>query len=825
MVNFLRGRSLRQRVLLCLVSMAGVVVAFPGILQAIVTEDPRRDLPIVLDGEVWAVEQVGNAIVVGGNFTQVQTERNGPVVNQAAIFAYDIDSGRFLEDFRPVLRSDSGLVEVRDIEPAPNGTDLYISGRFTSIDDRTDGRERTRNRLALLDIRDGSLDRNFAQAGVNARVLSIDIDRRGNLYAGGNFTEAFDLAPGRPPIIQQVRGLARFDATTGQFDAGFRYETVNDIGRPAFPNGDQARLTGQPSDANLSINFGVARVELSPDNNRLVVAHRGAQIFNRVTGQTRDAGGIAVIQIGNTSHSLTNFEALFPDANDPIQEFYHGFQCSGGGVQIRDLDVQNGWFVVVHQGGDNGVQCDTIVRFPLQDTPARPTWVSRAFDSVFSVEVDGNDIYVGGHFRALVSPSAPSPYPGVQRANRDLSPQTYEADFNGTGPTALLFQQDLVNPGFVFPVGQFGAINATTGYGNPNFDPTSNAALGVLELTSIERGLLIGQDRERINNINVGRSAFLDDAPNSASTNCSVRLNGTGVPVVSWTNIGGVSQWNVAANGGFTGSTDGGGSEFVDSGQGAAGTITYELRYNRNGLSFTDACGSVVVASATLTCTATISGNTVELAWNDAGWSSVSVRRDDRFVTSVSAGTTTFAEPAPTADTTYTLRAFRGGSRTDATCGTVGLGAPVLNCTAAVSGSDVTLTWNDSGWSSVSVRRDDRFVTSVTNGTTFSETVPGGSATYDLRAFGNGGRTDASCGTVTATTPTGPTGPNATCTQNGTGLQWTNVGATQYQVRTDNRWVATVPGGSTTFTLDAAGGDHVIRYRVNGAVIDIDCNG
>ena len=196
MVNFLRGRSLRQRVLLCLVSMAGVVVAFPGILQAIVTEDPRRDLPIVLDGEVWAVEQVGNAIVVGGNFTQVQTERNGPVVNQAAIFAYDIDSGRFLEDFRPVLRSDSGLVEVRDIEPAPNGTDLYISGRFTSIDDRTDGRERTRNRLALLDIRDGSLDRNFAQAGVNARVLSIDIDRRGNLYAGGNFTEAFDLAPG-----------------------------------------------------------------------------------------------------------------------------------------------------------------------------------------------------------------------------------------------------------------------------------------------------------------------------------------------------------------------------------------------------------------------------------------------------------------------------------------------------------------------------------------------------------------------------------------------------------------------------------------------------
>ena len=127
-----------RAVLLVGVLLASIFSA-AQIAQAVVTDQVRRDTPIVLDGEVWSVEEVGNTIVVGGNFTQVQTSRGGPIVNQAAIFAYDRDSGVFLEDFRPtIFRSveiPSELPEVLDIEATPDGTGVYIAGRFDGIAD------------------------------------------------------------------------------------------------------------------------------------------------------------------------------------------------------------------------------------------------------------------------------------------------------------------------------------------------------------------------------------------------------------------------------------------------------------------------------------------------------------------------------------------------------------------------------------------------------------------------------------------------------------------------------------------------------------------
>ncbi len=900
MANLLRGQTVQTRVLIVLSLMAAVVVAFPSILQAIVTETPRRDTPIVLDGQVWAVEQVGNNVVVGGNFTQVQTSRGGPIVNQRGIFAYDINSGQFIEGFRPTLGSQSGTVDVRDIVPAPDGNRFYIGGRFTTVNDGSDGVTRSRNRIAMLDVRNGRVDRNFAQAGVDAAVLSLDLSANGQLYAGGNFINAFDLAPGRPPIIQQVRGLARFDATTGQFDPSFRYETQEDIGAVADIT------TGRPSNVfngNFQHAFGVSRVQLNPQENLLVVTHRGAQLVDTTRNQSFDAAGIGVIALNpGGGHNVTGFRALHPDPNDPIQPMYHALQCGGRGAQIRDLDVQNGWLVVVHQGADTGQQCDSIVRYPLTTTPVRPDWVARAFDSVFSVEVDGNDIYVGGHFRYLPHPSAPSPYPGIRLPQGTSTNDIYTADPTLGTERSNLFRDDLVTPGYVFPVGQFGALNATTGYGNPNFDPGSNAQVGVLELTAIDRGLLIGQDRERINGVNTGRSAFLDDNPNAGNPRCSVRLNNTGNPVVSWSNIGNVNQWNIAANGRFVDSVSGTVTQFTDTTQPFGTTVTYELRYNQNGVSNVAACGSVTTGSASLDCSAVIRNGQAEISWNDLGWSFISVLRDGRWVTTLDAGNTTFREPARVNDTAYSIRAFRGGSRTDADCGSVGTGAPTLNCSATVSGGESVVNWNDGGWSfisvlrngswvttldagnttfrepaptgdtsysiraflggartdadcgtvtgagpnpaslncttsvsgnevtvswtdggfsSVSVRRNDRFVTSVTGGqTTFTETIPGGSATYDIRAFVNGTRTDASCGTAAGNGPAA-----ATCQLAGNVLTWSNANVSQYQVRTNDRWVATVPGGQTSYTLANTAGTHEIRYRVGGAVTDIACTG
>lgn len=729
MQRFVRGTRVPRFVVVAL-AITFLVSASQQIANAIVTEEVRLDIPIALDGEVWAVEQVGNSVVVGGNFTQVQTERDGPIVDQAGIFAYDLDSGRFIESFRPILATaNDAVVEVRDIVPAPDGRSIYIGGRFTTVDDRTDGVARVRNRLALLDVRTGALDRNFAQAGVDALVLSMDIGRNGFLYVGGNFQTVFDLAPGRPPINQEVGGLARFDAATGAFDTTFRYNSQEFIGRTF--DGVQTP--------------GVVKVVFNPSKTRLFVAHRGAEIFDVSRNFVRDSPGIARFIIGDaTVHGTTEYKLLYPDENDPIQDFFHAEQCGGRGLQIRDMDVANDYLVVVGQGADLGFQCDTATRFSTNGGQHRPDWVSRVFDSVFSVEIDGNDVYIGGHFRYLVGPAAPSPYPGTSVANGGVPAdggEIYVADPRFDAD----FRNDLVDPGYVFPVGQIGVLDANTGYGDPSWTPVSDAFVGVLEITAVERGLLIGQDQSRINGFLVGRAAFFDDTPDAGRTLCTVALGENDQPVVSWNQIGDVFQFNVAVNGDWLASVDGALNTLADNTANPGETLSYELRYNRNGLSFTEDCGTVERPLLPLECAAVLNGdNEVTVSWNDEGWSRVSIIRNDIWVTT-SNDMISFSEELPFGTYSYVVRAFAGSSQSEATCApSITIEAPVLVCSTTTDGTNLTLEWND-------------------------------------------------------------------------------VEAQTYQVFANGVWTAEVAAGGTTFTLPDDGAEYAIRHRLNGQVFDALC--
>lgn len=822
----LRGLPAKTMVLMLLGLMTAVVVTYSRSAEAAVTQEVRLDTPIALDGQVWAVEQVGNAVVVGGNFTRVQVERGGEIVNQAGLYAYDLDSGQFLADFRPTLGTAGGLTTVRDIEPAADGESFYIGGRFTTINDGTDGRTRTRNRIARLNL-DGRLDRTFALGGVDAQVLSLSLGADNNLYVGGNFTQVFDLAVDRPPILQEVGGLVRLDGTTGAFDEGFRYDSVEPIGAPIRPNGTTGRFTDTPDDDLLTPTFGVSRVEII--GRRLLVAHRGAAIFDRGRGTTHDAAGLALLAVdtrpGNdTFHWVTGFRALHPDPNDAVQSFYHSHQCGGRGVQIRDIDFQGSWAVVVHQGGDSGVQCDTAVRFPIRDTPARPDWVSRVFDSVFSVEVDGDDVYIGGHFRVLVHPSAPSPYPGIQRASRELTLQTYNASYTGTSPASILFQEDLVAPGYVFPVGQLGLLDAQTGYGDPEFLPQSDALLGVLELTAVDRGLLLGQDRSRINDFNVGRSAFFDNTPELGQPRCSVELNRSGNPVVSWNSIGNVSQWNIAADGTFVGSVDGGQSEFEHGDVDRGTDVIYELRYNRNGLSHTDSCGSVSTAQLVLACRAEVVDGETQISWDDEGWRRISVRRDGSFLTDVEAGTTEFSEPAIIGTSTYSVRAFISGEQFDASCGAVEYVRAPITCTAVLAGDAVTVSWTGDEWNRVVVRANDRALVEATNPGSQVVDAPVGQTQFGVRAFIDGEQFNAECGA-----PITVDSPPLTCSVAVAGedatVSWNDESWDRVSIRRNEAFVGQVDAGVTTFTEPVQIGQsaYSLRAFIDGTQVDANC--
>ena len=808
MINTLRGLPAHTRAFIILAVMAVAIFSLIRAASAVVTDQVRRDTPIALDGEVWSVEEVGNTIVVAGNFTQVQTTRGGPIVDQAAIFAYDRDSGQFIENFRPTIIRNGGLAEIRDLEAAPDGSGVYVAGRFNAIADSTGGVERSRNRLALLDIGTGNVDRTFAQASVDAVVLSIDVDAFGNVYAGGNFTTVFDIAVGRPPSEQTVRGLARFDGDTGQFDPGFRYEPRVDIGR--------------------ADGFGVAKVVFTPNGRELYVAHRGAEFHNTTTGEVFDSPGVAWITVNAGNHQAREYKLLHPDPADPIQEFYHGTVCSGDGIQIRDMDVTTDYIVLVHQGGDRGAQCDTAVRFPRQLGNQRPDWVSRAFDSIFSVEIDDGDIYIGGHFRYLVNDTAPSPFPGRSGPNgvRPEFGQFYIAnpEFDPN------FLTELVEPGYVFPVGQLGVLDAVTGFANPDFTPQSDALVGVLDITAIDRGLLIGQDGGRVNFIQTGRSAFFDNDVDAGRTTCDAELNAEGLPVVSWNNIGDVSSWSIRSNGSFLASVDGDTNSFTDTDAEADALLTYELRYNRNGSTLTDACGSVQTAPAealALACTASIDGDQVELSWNDEGWSRVAVRGNDSFIAEAAEGASNFREDARPGTTEYSLRSFIGGERFDATCGSIEVGISALVCSAVLEGDQVTLTWNDEGWSRVAVRANDTFAADIDGGTsTYTTTAPVGTTEYSLRAFIDGQRFDTDCNPVVVVDA--PTAPALACetSVNGGGnlvVTWNDVGSNAYVVRTDNSFTATVDAGNTQYVGDNNGGEIAIRYRLNGETFTTTC--
>ena len=65
-------------------------------------------------------------------------------------------------------------------------------------------------------------------------------------------------------------------------------------------------------------------------------------------------------------------------------------------------------------GGDRPPINDTAVAFPVAGNDnVQPLWVSRHFDSVYSVAITERAVYVGGHFGFQESPTAPDPWPGL----------------------------------------------------------------------------------------------------------------------------------------------------------------------------------------------------------------------------------------------------------------------------------------------------------------------------------------------------------------------------------------------------------------------------
>lgn len=309
----------------------------------------------------------------------------------------------------------------------------------------------TRRKLAKLDS-SGELILGFS-ADADAKVQALDDDGV-RLYFGGSFQTVAGEPRGR---------LAAVDITTGAL-SGFRNDVTGPIG-----------LGGSGS---------VRSVDVHPDGNLLLVAHSSLQV------DAQDRVGLA--QIDLTSDLVTSWRT------DWYAEAYE--RCAdGGALTIRDAEYSpdGSYFVVVEKGH---FECDKAIAFPTADGPGleQNLWVTMMFDSTFSVGVTDSAVYVGGHFCQV---RAMGPIDSSEARTFPWQNKPIECQSGG-----------LPDDGELKGRNQIAALHPVTGEALP-WNPGTNAFTGVFDIEPIERGLLIGQDRDEFGGVVTGRHSFLDYGP------------------------------------------------------------------------------------------------------------------------------------------------------------------------------------------------------------------------------------------------------------------------------------------------------------------------
>ncbi len=405
----------------------------------LVPDTPRTNQPTITSGEIWDIEVVGQRVYVAGSFSSIRQPNNGATVDQAYLAAYNWNTGQVDTSFRPTFTNGA----VTAVEASPDGTRLYIAGDFGTVN----GLNRTA--VAQIDPATGATIESFTANG-NGKVNELAVTDS-TVYVGGRFTTINNVPRS---------ALAALDAQTG----AVRNDFVNDITGGVGTNGALA----------------VQRLKLTHDEGRLLVVHTGRQ----VNGQ--DRYGIAIIN--TRTNRLTSWKTSLWEDN---LQFVGGIQRIYGG----DIAPDDSYFVVTSgSGGDRPPLNDTVITYALNnDSDAQPLWISRHFDSVYSVAATEAGIYVGGHFQWAEDISAPVPWPGLD----DVGYGTGQ----GLSGYAL---GDAVVKRF-----HLAALDPADGHALEWFAP-SNSYEGDKHIEATPRGIFVGGDGNTKGSYNVGRIAFFD---------------------------------------------------------------------------------------------------------------------------------------------------------------------------------------------------------------------------------------------------------------------------------------------------------------------------
>ncbi|MGW5672899.1 hypothetical protein [Micromonospora sp. NPDC003776] len=317
------------------------------VTSTLTSANPADNIPHAQNGDTKAFAEIGGTVYVGGSFTSVKAAADASWTTRNYLFAYDRSTGALKADFTPAL---DGAVHALAV--SPDGK-LIVGGAFVTVNGVS------RKNLVELDPTTGATVTGWAgrsDGGLVRRTVVV-----GNqLYIAG----AFHWVNGTQHSL-----LARLDANTGAIDPSFQIDA-------SVPR------------ASSELVWGLA---VSPDNKTLVAVGN----FTQVNGQARNQ--VVVVDLAGTP-AVANWSTQRYVA--PCYNWSFPFYA-------RDVDFSDDgkYFVIIADGGrGDGAYCDAIARFETADRGAGidATWVNyTGTDSVTSVEVADNVVYVGGHFRWL----------------------------------------------------------------------------------------------------------------------------------------------------------------------------------------------------------------------------------------------------------------------------------------------------------------------------------------------------------------------------------------------------------------------------------------
>ncbi|GAA5023192.1 PKD domain-containing protein [Actinopolymorpha pittospori] len=314
----------------------------------VVSDDPVNWTPHVLDGRVMAIVQVGDLIVLSGEFTQVSSADGNTIYDRSNIVAFSASTGAVSTTFAP-----SADGEVAALAVAADGRSVYAGGFFDTIGGRP------AKSLARIDIANGQLTSGFTIPTLDGRVKDLRL-AGGRLWLAGTFVY---VAGHRQP------GLATINPATGAFDS---------FNRLVFAG---------PQNGGV---MQIMKIDVTPDASRLVAIGN----FTLVGDQRRVQ--IAMLNLSGTQASVANWQT----------EFYSATCSASFDSYMRDIDIapDGSYFVVTTTGAYKAppAPCDTVSRFETgtQGTGITPTWTSyTGGDTFYAVAATGTAVYVGGHFR------------------------------------------------------------------------------------------------------------------------------------------------------------------------------------------------------------------------------------------------------------------------------------------------------------------------------------------------------------------------------------------------------------------------------------------